>query len=162
MDPNLLVIAGPTASGKTKLGVQLATALDGEIISADSRQVFRGMDIGTGKDLPEYGDIPYHLIAHRVREGGGDETLLVKFKIALHPLTAGDAASFCRAEMVQQKKILACLPLELEGARYECWVSVPPDTFQQFAITADGICEILPAGHPDDPPAEDGGGPCTR
>jgi len=62
MDPNLLVIAGPTASGKTRLGVQLATALDGEIISADSRQVFRGMDIGTGKDLPEYGDIPYHLI----------------------------------------------------------------------------------------------------
>lgn len=62
MEPNLLVIAGPTASGKTRLGVQLATALDGEIISADSRQVFRGMDIGTGKDLLEYGDIPYHLI----------------------------------------------------------------------------------------------------
>jgi tRNA dimethylallyltransferase len=62
MDPNLLVIAGPTASGKTRLGVQLATALDGEILSADSRQVFRGMDIGTGKDLHEYGDIPYHLI----------------------------------------------------------------------------------------------------
>jgi len=59
---NLLVILGPTASGKTKIGVQLAHALDGEIISADSRQVYRGMDIGTGKDLREYGDIPYHLI----------------------------------------------------------------------------------------------------
>jgi tRNA dimethylallyltransferase len=59
---NLLVILGPTASGKTRLGVAAARALDGEIISADSRQVYRGMDIGTGKDLSEYGDIPYHLI----------------------------------------------------------------------------------------------------
>lgn len=53
---------GPTASGKTKLAVQLATKTGGEIISADSRQVFKSMDIGTGKDLDEYGDIPYHLI----------------------------------------------------------------------------------------------------
>jgi tRNA dimethylallyltransferase len=59
---NLLVVLGPTASGKTRLGVKLAQALMGEIISADSRQVYRGMDIGTGKDLAEYGDIPYHLI----------------------------------------------------------------------------------------------------
>jgi len=59
---NLLVILGATASGKTRLGVQLAERLDGEIISADSRQVYRGMDIGTGKDLHEYQDIPYHLI----------------------------------------------------------------------------------------------------
>jgi tRNA dimethylallyltransferase len=59
---NLLVILGPTASGKTRLGVRLARALTGEIISADSRQVYRGMDIGTGKDLAEYGDIPCHLI----------------------------------------------------------------------------------------------------
>jgi tRNA dimethylallyltransferase len=59
---DLLVILGPTASGKTKLGVQLACFLDGEIISADSRQVYRGMDIGTGKDLADYGDVPYHLI----------------------------------------------------------------------------------------------------
>ena len=59
---DLLVVLGPTASGKTRLGVALARALRGEIISADSRQVFRGMDIGTGKDLAEYEDIPYHLI----------------------------------------------------------------------------------------------------
>jgi tRNA dimethylallyltransferase len=59
---NLLVILGPTASGKTRLGVRLAQALGGEVISADSRQVYRGMDIGTGKDLTEYGDIPCHLI----------------------------------------------------------------------------------------------------
>lgn len=48
----LLVICGPTATGKTRLGVDLALKFDGEIISADSRQVYRGMDIGTGKDLP--------------------------------------------------------------------------------------------------------------
>jgi len=59
---NLLVILGPTASGKTRVGVRVARALDGEIISADSRQVYRGMDLGTGKDLEEYGSIPYHLI----------------------------------------------------------------------------------------------------
>ena len=60
--PNLLVILGATASGKTRLGVQLAGRLNGEIVSADSRQVYCGMDIGTGKDLHEYRGIPYHLI----------------------------------------------------------------------------------------------------
>jgi len=59
---NLLVILGPTASGKTKVGVEVARSRNGEIISADSRQVYRGMDIGTGKDLEEYGSVPYHLI----------------------------------------------------------------------------------------------------
>lgn len=59
---NLLMILGPTASGKTRVAVQVARALKGEIISADSRQVYRGMDIGTGKDLGEYGSVPYHLI----------------------------------------------------------------------------------------------------
>ena len=65
---NCIVICGPTASGKTKLAVQIARQLNGEILSADSRQVYRGMDIGTGKDLQEYGEagrddfVPYHLI----------------------------------------------------------------------------------------------------
>jgi tRNA dimethylallyltransferase len=59
---NLLVILGPTASGKTRLGVQAARELGGEIVSADSRQVYRGMDLGTGKDLAEYEEVPYHLI----------------------------------------------------------------------------------------------------
>lgn len=63
---NLLSVIGPTASGKTNFAVQLALALDGEIISADSRQVYRGMDIGTGKDLNEYvvngQRVPCHLI----------------------------------------------------------------------------------------------------
>jgi tRNA dimethylallyltransferase len=62
MSYDTLVILGPTASGKTMLGVGIARELGGEIISADSRQVYRGMDIGTGKDLVEYGCIPYHLI----------------------------------------------------------------------------------------------------
>ena len=58
----LLVITGPTASGKTSRAVDVAKKIDGEIISADSRQIYRGMDIGTGKDLIEYENIPYHLI----------------------------------------------------------------------------------------------------
>jgi tRNA dimethylallyltransferase len=62
----LITILGPTASGKTKLAVALAHQIGGEIISADSRQVYRGMDIGTGKDLEEYiidnQIISYHLI----------------------------------------------------------------------------------------------------
>ncbi len=63
----MITILGPTASGKTKLAVALAAAIDGEIISADSRQVYRGMDIGTGKDLADYqlpdgSEVPYHLV----------------------------------------------------------------------------------------------------
>ncbi len=63
---NLITILGPTATGKTKLAAQLANGIGGEIISADSRQVYRGMDIGTGKDLDDYVVdgrlIPYHLV----------------------------------------------------------------------------------------------------
>src|SRR5690606_31650617 len=58
----LITVLGPTASGKTALAVALAKEIGGEIISADSRQVYREMDIGTGKDLLEYGEVPYHLI----------------------------------------------------------------------------------------------------
>ncbi|MDE6011842.1 MAG: tRNA (adenosine(37)-N6)-dimethylallyltransferase MiaA [Prevotella sp.] len=62
----MITILGPTASGKTSLAVAVARRIDGEIISADSRQVYRRMDIGTGKDLTEYKyetiDVPYHLI----------------------------------------------------------------------------------------------------
>jgi len=62
MKYDLLAIVGPTASGKTGRAVALAQALSGEILSGDSRQVYIGMDLGTGKDLEEYGDVPYHLI----------------------------------------------------------------------------------------------------
>ena len=70
----LLVITGPTASGKTARAVDCARALDGEIVSADSRQLYRGMDLGTGKDLDEYGPVPYHLIDVRPA-GCADYTL---------------------------------------------------------------------------------------
>lgn len=63
---DLLAVIGPTASGKTAFAVRLALALGGEVISADSRQVYRGMDIGTGKDLEEYvvegRQVPCHLV----------------------------------------------------------------------------------------------------
>ena len=66
MSFNLITILGPTATGKTKLAAQLACEFNGEIISADSRQVYKGMDIGTGKDLTDYNingkKIPFHLI----------------------------------------------------------------------------------------------------
>lgn len=58
----IIAIVGPTASGKTGRAVDVAKAISGEIISGDSRQVYRGMDLGTGKDLEEYDGIPYHLI----------------------------------------------------------------------------------------------------
>ncbi len=58
----LVVVLGPTACGKTKIGVALAQKFNGEIISADSRQVYQGMDIGTGKDLQDYHGVAYHLI----------------------------------------------------------------------------------------------------
>lgn len=65
-DYDLIAILGPTASGKTQFATALANKLDTEIISADSRQIYRGMDIGTGKDLADYTidgkQIPYHLI----------------------------------------------------------------------------------------------------
>jgi len=64
--PNLLVILGPTATGKTQLAVEIAHRFNGEIISADSRQVYRGLNIGTGKDLETYASVQppivYHLI----------------------------------------------------------------------------------------------------
>lgn len=58
----MITILGPTASGKTPLAAALAKRVEGEIISADSRQVYRRMDIGTGKDLADYDGVPYHLI----------------------------------------------------------------------------------------------------
>jgi len=63
---NLITILGPTASGKTSVAAKVASVLNGEVISADSRQVYRGMDLGTGKDYADYivdgKQVPYHLI----------------------------------------------------------------------------------------------------
>lgn len=77
MNQQLITILGPTASGKTPFAVKLAAALNGEIVSGDSRQLYRRMDIGTGKDLGEYTlegfTIPHHLID--IREPGDKYTL---------------------------------------------------------------------------------------
>ena len=63
MQPKLVVITGPTASGKTALGVMLAQRLGGEVVSADSMQIYRGMDIGTAKPTPEeMQGVPHHMI----------------------------------------------------------------------------------------------------
>ncbi len=66
MQEPIITVLGPTATGKTKVAVRLAAKLNGEIVSADSRQIYRRMDIGTGKDLSDYSyegqDIPFHLI----------------------------------------------------------------------------------------------------
>ena len=62
----MLTILGPTATGKTQLAARIAFQMNGEVLSADSRQIYRGMDLGTGKDLADYmvngSQVPYHLI----------------------------------------------------------------------------------------------------
>jgi len=77
MKKELITILGPTASGKTTFATHLAKELNGEILSADSRQIYKQMDIGTGKDLSEYIvngiSIPYHLVD--IREPGDKYTL---------------------------------------------------------------------------------------
>jgi tRNA dimethylallyltransferase len=85
----LICVLGPTASGKTRLAVALAKQLNGEIISADSRQIFKGMDIGTGKDLSEYQGVKHHLIdildagqTYNVHQFQQD------FSLALHDIVA--------------------------------------------------------------------------
>ncbi len=69
---NLITILGPTASGKTSLAAHVASRLNSGVISADSRQVYREMDIGTGKDIDDYnlnGDsVPYYLV--NIRDAG--------------------------------------------------------------------------------------------
>ena len=85
MKGKLITILGPTASGKTTFAANLAHSIDGEIISADSRQIYRGMDIGTGKDLSDYfinGEaIPYHLIDIRV---AGEKYTLFEYQRDFH------------------------------------------------------------------------------
>ena len=89
----MLSLLGPTASGKTALAVQLADHLGGELLSADSRQVYRGMDIGTGKDLSEYQlegkRIPYHLIDI---VPAGEQYNLFAWQQAFHEAYAGIVA----------------------------------------------------------------------
>jgi tRNA dimethylallyltransferase len=98
---NCIVVLGPTASGKTSLACQLAYYLDGEIISADSRQVYKGLTIGTGKDLHEYTvngkPIAYHLI----------DIIEPEEQFYLHQFTAGLKTAF-DAITAQKKLPIIC------------------------------------------------------
>ena len=87
--PDLVVVLGPTASGKTRLAVALARELHSAVISADSRQVYRGMDLGTGKDRDEYGEVPVHLLDIV------DPT--TEFNVFAYQRAFGEVFSNCRA-----------------------------------------------------------------
>jgi tRNA dimethylallyltransferase len=76
----IIAIVGPTASGKTSWGVPIAKKYDGEIISADSRQIYRGLNIGTSKDLADYNGVKYHLID--IKNPGDEFTLFDWLKLA--------------------------------------------------------------------------------
>ena len=89
MTARSVAVVGPTASGKTGRAVDLAKVLGGEIISADSRQVYRQMDLGTGKDLEDYDGVPYHLID--IRDAGEKYNLhdyLKDFAVAWDDITS--------------------------------------------------------------------------
>lgn len=105
----VLAIVGPTASGKTSRAVDMARALDGEIVSGDSRQVYRGMDIGTGKDLCEYGDIPYHLID--IEEAGRKYNLFEYLRDAVSAIDGikdrGKTAVICGGTGLYVESLLA-------------------------------------------------------
>jgi tRNA dimethylallyltransferase len=95
MNTRIPVIIGPTASGKTRLAVALADSINAEIISADSRQVYKDMTIGTGKDLSDFmiheKQIPYHLID--IREAGEKYNLhefLIDFRMSIEDITNRD------------------------------------------------------------------------
>lgn len=122
----LIVILGPTASGKTKLAVQLAQRIQGEIISIDSRQVYRKMDIGTGKDLLEYQGVPHHLI--NICEPGE------KYNVALFEKDFQRAyETICAAK----KQPIACggTGLYLQSALQEqAYIQVPIDLNLRLAL----------------------------
>jgi hypothetical protein len=88
--------------------------------------------------------VPYHLTARKEMDDGSIDNVMVKLKIALHPLASLiEAEEFCRDEMGRMKKFFAQFPPGLRPSRFEVWISIPSDRFQQFEITKDGIREIL-------------------
>ena len=96
--------------------------------------------------------VPYNLTARKVLDDGTIDNVMVKLKIALHPLASLlDAEDFCRDEMGRMKKFFAKLPPGFRPARFEVWISIPSNQFQQFEITPAGIREALSPG--------DAGGP---
>lgn len=135
----LVVILGPTASGKTALGVELAGVCGGEIISADSRQVYRKMDIGTGKDLSEYvkngQSVPYHLID--ICEAGH------KYNVSLYQHDFSEAF-----EQIQTRKQLPILSggtgLYIQSVLSDLWkVQVPVNEELRSKLEVKSIDQIL-------------------
>ena len=141
----LLIILGPTASGKTRLAVQVAHQLGGEIISADSRQVYRGMDIGTGKDLSEYvvdgQSVPYHLIDII---DAGDDYNLHRYQQDFHRAVAdiegrGRVAVVCGGtglyiEAVLKGHAYTAVPVD-DHLRAELETLTDPELFNRFMLT---------------------------
>ena len=88
--------------------------------------------------------IPYNLTARRELDDGTIDNVMVKLKVSLHPIRSPEeAAFFCREEMGRMKKFFAQAPAGMKVSRFEVWVSIPSDRFQQFEIRRDGIREIL-------------------
>jgi tRNA dimethylallyltransferase len=176
----MIVILGPTASGKTRLAVQMARDLDGEILSADSRQVYRGMDIGTGKDYADYildGQlIPYHLID--IVDAGDDYNVFRyqrDFDVALHdvlsrgktPIVCGGSGLYLEAALRPDALLNAppneTLRVELEQVSdHDLQVRFaqlpPPFTAQADTSTRKRLIRAIEIGtylhtHPDHVPA---------
>lgn len=131
--PKVVVILGTTSSGKTSLGVKLARKFNGEIVSADSRQVYRGLDIGTGKDLFEYvsGDsvVPHHLIdvvSPRQRFDVARFQYLAQRAInqiinrQKIPLLVGGSGLYLQA-LIDNYNLQALVPSSVERERWESW-----------------------------------------
>ena len=123
---SLIVILGPTAVGKTKLAVKLTGLTDGEIISADSRQVYKGMDIGTGKDLADFSvdgkSVPYHLID--IKEAGEEyhvfdfqqdfyEAYETVRKNGKQPILCGGTGMYLEAALAEEKMLRVPVDEEL-------------------------------------------------
>lgn len=112
-EQRILAVVGPTASGKTGFAVEIAGRCGGEIISGDSRQVYRGMDIGTGKDLEEYGQVPYHLID--VAEAGTKYNLYQYLRnasqVLLHLGSSGITPILCGGSGLYVESLLKGLEL---------------------------------------------------
>ncbi|MDE6629779.1 MAG: tRNA (adenosine(37)-N6)-dimethylallyltransferase MiaA, partial [Muribaculaceae bacterium] len=150
----VLAIVGPTASGKTSRAVDVARALGGEIISGDSRQVYRGMDIGTGKDLCEYGEVPYHLVD--IEEAGRKYNLFEYLRDAAAAVESvqarGKAAVICGGTGMYVESLLAgkrlpevpCNPelrRRLEGKTLEELASVLAGMKQLHNVTDLDTCK---------------------
>jgi tRNA dimethylallyltransferase len=154
---NSIVICGPTACGKTRLAVSAALRIGGEIISADSRQVYRGMDIGTGKDLSEYhttaGDVPYHCI-----DIASPEEVYTLFRYIIDfnrafnnirsrgkiPVIAGGTGLYIEAavkqydvsEVPEDKEFRDSLMVEDSGSLAERLEKISPDLYSRTDLTS--------------------------